>query len=457
MSGSSGWPRSAVNAYGTAPCSRIHATAQQVSRPPEKAMPTRSPTGSEPRMTRPFAIVTSSASRWWRRSSSSSAPVTPSRGATKIVLSPATVPATSASAGVVDRVGERRSRSRAACGRRRALPAASSASAQRRSAAVSSLEPVAGRRRPGARRRAGRRRPRTLTRPSSRDVARDRRLHDVVARLAERLGELVLRRRAALAGRAAGSRPGARTCSRRAPPARIASAWSTRSAEMVSGGVRRSVRSPAVPTSRPALERRRRRPRPAGRSTSAREQEPAPRARSRREAPSARPAASLRAARSRAARRRARRRRRRRPRRRRGCRRTCEAWSPGTKPRGGVVGDEQRADRQPVREPLGERDERRAARRAARSRRTCRCGRRRSAPRRRRAARRARRRASRAAREELGRRAGGRRPRPGPARAGSRPCPARRRRAATRRRSACAKRDAGDERLERRRASPAGR
>src|SRR5579884_2832216 len=51
MSGSSYCPRSAVNAYGTAPCSRIHAIAQHVSRPPEKAMPTRSPTGSEARMT----------------------------------------------------------------------------------------------------------------------------------------------------------------------------------------------------------------------------------------------------------------------------------------------------------------------------------------------------------------------------------------------------------------------
>ena len=51
MSGSSYWPRSAVNAYGTAPCSRIHASAQHVSSPPENAIPTRSPTGSEPRMT----------------------------------------------------------------------------------------------------------------------------------------------------------------------------------------------------------------------------------------------------------------------------------------------------------------------------------------------------------------------------------------------------------------------
>src|SRR5580693_5225145 len=38
---------SAVYAHGTAPFSRIHATATDVSRPPEKAIPTRSPTGRE--------------------------------------------------------------------------------------------------------------------------------------------------------------------------------------------------------------------------------------------------------------------------------------------------------------------------------------------------------------------------------------------------------------------------
>src|SRR6476659_764090 len=49
MSGSSYWPMSAVYVHGTAPFSRIHATATEVSRPPEKAMPTRSPTGREVR------------------------------------------------------------------------------------------------------------------------------------------------------------------------------------------------------------------------------------------------------------------------------------------------------------------------------------------------------------------------------------------------------------------------
>src|SRR3984885_4122968 len=47
MSGSSYWPMSAVYVHGTAPFSRIHATAMEVSRPPEKAIPTRSPMGRE--------------------------------------------------------------------------------------------------------------------------------------------------------------------------------------------------------------------------------------------------------------------------------------------------------------------------------------------------------------------------------------------------------------------------
>src|ERR671921_1448273 len=47
MSGSSYWPMSAVYVQGTAPLSRIQATATEVSRPPEKAIPTRSPTGRE--------------------------------------------------------------------------------------------------------------------------------------------------------------------------------------------------------------------------------------------------------------------------------------------------------------------------------------------------------------------------------------------------------------------------
>ena len=46
MSGSSYCPMSAVYVHGMAPLSRIQATATEVSRPPENAMPTRSPRGS---------------------------------------------------------------------------------------------------------------------------------------------------------------------------------------------------------------------------------------------------------------------------------------------------------------------------------------------------------------------------------------------------------------------------
>src|SRR5437764_4757877 len=41
---------SAVYAHGMAPFSRSHATATDVSSPPEKAMPMRSPTGTDARM-----------------------------------------------------------------------------------------------------------------------------------------------------------------------------------------------------------------------------------------------------------------------------------------------------------------------------------------------------------------------------------------------------------------------
>jgi hypothetical protein len=57
ISGSSYWPRSAVYVQGIAPFSRIHATATEVSRPPEKAMPTRSPTGREVRTLDMSAIL----------------------------------------------------------------------------------------------------------------------------------------------------------------------------------------------------------------------------------------------------------------------------------------------------------------------------------------------------------------------------------------------------------------
>src|SRR3954454_17971094 len=61
MSGSSYCPMSAVYVHGIAPLSRIHATATDVSRPPEKAIPTRSPTGREVR-----TLLTELLSSWER-------------------------------------------------------------------------------------------------------------------------------------------------------------------------------------------------------------------------------------------------------------------------------------------------------------------------------------------------------------------------------------------------------
>src|SRR3954449_6414089 len=68
MSGSSYWPMSAVYVHGTAPFSRIHATATEVSRPPEKAIPTRSPTGREVSTLDTRQLCTplyGHAKRWW--------------------------------------------------------------------------------------------------------------------------------------------------------------------------------------------------------------------------------------------------------------------------------------------------------------------------------------------------------------------------------------------------------
>src|SRR3954449_9409870 len=66
MSGSSYCPRSAVYVHGTAPRDRIHATATEVSRPPEKAMPMRSPLGREVRtlLTRSVLLGQSSRSQF---------------------------------------------------------------------------------------------------------------------------------------------------------------------------------------------------------------------------------------------------------------------------------------------------------------------------------------------------------------------------------------------------------
>ena len=84
-----------MNAYGIAPCSRIHASAQHVSSPPEKAMPTRSPTGSAARITfgAAEATLTQLPRAGARISSATSAPVCGSRATSRTVFSPAIVPA----------------------------------------------------------------------------------------------------------------------------------------------------------------------------------------------------------------------------------------------------------------------------------------------------------------------------------------------------------------------------
>ena len=138
MSGSSYWPRSAVKAYGIAPFSRIHASAQQVSRPPEKAMPTRSPTGSEPRILPPAPLLTSvSPSRWWREVVGELGARSSPRGPRRRSCCRRR-PCRRPPAGSPRRSRRRaRPRSRAACGSRAASRSGSSPPAQLRSAEAS--------------------------------------------------------------------------------------------------------------------------------------------------------------------------------------------------------------------------------------------------------------------------------------------------------------------------------
>ena len=211
-------------------------------------------------------------------------------------------------------------------------------------------------------------------------------------------------------------------------------------AEIVSGGVIRSAVSPAVPTSRPCSSAASR-PGAAGRPSSTASSRPAPRTSSNaasKRAPISRTwssrSSSIASTTAQAAAQRDR------------VAAEGRGVVAGHEAARRVVGDEQRADRQAVREPLRERervgpDAARAARRRSR-----RCGRRRSAPRRRRASRRTRRRARAPARASPSR-AAARRPRPAPARGRSRPC---RGPTASASVSGVAKRDARDERLERR-------
>ena len=78
-----------MNAYGIAPFSRIHATATVVSRPPENAIPTRSPTGSDVRTCdtrrpgyRTFATARASSST--EKAPSSLVRMMPSRSTTNV-------------------------------------------------------------------------------------------------------------------------------------------------------------------------------------------------------------------------------------------------------------------------------------------------------------------------------------------------------------------------------------
>ena len=107
----------------------------------------------------PFGVTGAHASpsRWWpellRRARRR---VMPSRTATKTVFSPAIVPATSCERRLVDRVGERRPRSRAASWITSSWPVGFIPLTQRRSADGELRRAGRGRRRRAARRRAGR-------------------------------------------------------------------------------------------------------------------------------------------------------------------------------------------------------------------------------------------------------------------------------------------------------------
>ena len=132
-----------MNAYGIAPCSRIHATAQQVSSPPENAMPTRSPTGSEPRIApqRDASMLTSSPSRWWWNSRGEvGAGEAVARGDEDGVVAGDRARDLGQPGGV-DRVGERRANPRGVC-MTSSEPDGISSPAQRRSVDGQLVEPA---------------------------------------------------------------------------------------------------------------------------------------------------------------------------------------------------------------------------------------------------------------------------------------------------------------------------
>ena len=235
------------------------------SRSPPSATRSRSSCRARPsRRGRRCCSCWLSPSRWWRSSSASCAARGPSRAATKIVSSPATVPATS--------------------GRPRSSIARASAFAWPGGVWITTTFPVGvDRERPAAQRErelaqpvevggAGQRvhepafRVAHLHEPELGDVARDGRLDGVVAGLAQRVGELALRRRSGCSLDEPQDRAlRGRTCSCEhllEDRERVLELV----AVTVSGGVRRRTLAPAVPTSRPRSRHAATTRRPAGRA-----------------------------------------------------------------------------------------------------------------------------------------------------------------------------------------------
>ena len=295
-------------------------------------------------------------------------------------------------------LGPARSRSPAASDDEQ-VAARASESAQRRSAA-SARSRRSRSAAPGARRPAGRL-VAHLDEPELRDVARDRRLHGV-----EALRRAAPRRpppasRASARRRAGGSRPGGRTCahadstsSRISSPCRArrrrTSAVASAAGRLAGGADEQPRRRAAAATTcagaggraRRASSSPRRAPRTPGSARGRASVAPCARTSASSSSSSVSQTATAAAHAT-------------------GLPPNVLAWSPGheaPRPCRRRAG----ADRQPVRQALRERHARRGARRAAPTRRTCPCGRRPSAPRRGRAARRARRRARGRLASELG-------------------------------------------------------
>ena len=360
---------------------------------------------------------------------------------------------------LVDRLRERARRSPGGVWTTSRLPLGSSESAQRRSAERELAAGGRGRPRRAARRRGGPSSSRTLTSPSCGDVARDRRLHGVVARLAQRVGELRLRRELAALRRGAGSRPGDRTSSScehlLEDRERVVDLFSVTSAA-ASGAARSrrrcrraararahaSTTSPRRPVELDAEEQARGRA-PRRRRGSAR-------AARRARAPLARQFASSSSV----------------ERRRTTAHAAAHATGlppnvlavvAGLEAAGRLVGDEQRADRQAVREALRERDGVRLDAELLARRRTCRSARRRSGSRRSTSSAPCSSASARAAARNSGVERDARRPRPGSARAGCSRVVVDGRGRERADVVELRERDAGHERLERARASPAGR